>query len=129
MLGRTYLLIGIGGALGATLRWGLGRLVVAGPGEWPWATLVVNVVGSLLIGLAVRRLDRTSALWSMWVVGGLGGFTTMSTFAGELNDLVDAGRGSLAVAYGVTSVIAGFLAVWIGTGAVPVPEAVVEDTE
>ena len=125
---RTYLLIGVGGAVGAAAL-GLGELWAADGDGWPWATSTANLVGCLLIGLAVRRLEPGSARWSTWVVGVLGGFTTMSAFAQELNELADAGRTGLAVLYATTSVAAGYVAVLIGTRGAAVPERLVEDTE
>lgn len=112
--------VAAGGAIGASGRWfitwvfhsaGDGYL----PGEWPWATLLENVVGCLLIGFAARLVERDTVSWAFVVTGVLGGFTTFSAFAVELNDLAEADRMTLAVAYGALSLAAGVGAVAIGT--------------
>ncbi len=112
--------VAVGGAIGAAGRWfvawaldalGAGHAV----GAWPWATLVVNVVGCALIGIAARRatggmsggLERNSTSWAFAVTGVLGGFTTFSALAIELNDMADAGRLPLAVLYGAVTLAAG----------------------
>lgn len=112
--------VAVGGAIGATGRWfvawaldaiGAGHQV----GAWPWSTLLVNVVGCVLIGLAARRatggmsggIERNSTTWAFAVTGVLGGFTTFSALAIELNDMADAGRLPLAVLYGAVTLAAG----------------------
>jgi fluoride exporter len=80
------------------------------PGSWPWATLIVNVVGCLAIGVAARRLGRHTRAWAFTVTGVLGGFTTFSAFAVELNDLAESGRLPVAVAYGAFSIADGVAA-------------------
>jgi CrcB protein len=80
------------------------------PATWPWATLTVNIVGALLIGLAVRGVERDTPAWAFTVTGILGGFTTFSSFAVELNDLADADRLPLAALYGAGTLGAGVLA-------------------
>lgn len=104
--------------MGAAGRWMVGEafseptLEVA---RWPWATLVVNIVGCLLIGLAARRLDRPSPVWDILVTGVLGGFTTMSAFAVELNGLADAGRTTLLVGYSAATMGGAFGALWLAS--------------
>jgi CrcB protein len=104
--------VAFGGALGASARWITTWWVDAAtdthvPGTWPWATLAVNIVGCALIGVAARRVDRDSTRWAFVVTGVLGGFTTFSALAVELNDLADAGRLSLAVLYGAVTLAGG----------------------
>jgi len=77
------------------------------PGSWPWATLIVNVVGSLAIGFAARRLIVDTVGWAFVVTGLLGGFTTFSAFAVQLNAMVEAERTELAVVYGAVTLVAG----------------------
>jgi CrcB protein len=55
---RDYLLVGIGGAAGATLRWGVAGVVPHDDGTFPWATLIVNVLGCAAIGFAAPRIAR-----------------------------------------------------------------------
>jgi CrcB protein len=110
---RTYLLVAGGGATGAAARWGVTEVIQPEPGSFPWATLLVNLVGCALIGLAARHLVRTSDRWMLGVTGVLGGLTTYSTFAVETRDLLDAGRSGAALAYVAASVIGGLVAVEI----------------
>ena len=116
-----------GGAVGAGARWSvgvafdshLGSRLGSGPGSWPWATLTVNLVGCILIGIAARRLVHGSIRWDFLVTGVLGGFTTMSTLATDLNQLVDADRPGLAAVYLVATVAGGLGAVALSTGSGP----------
>lgn len=83
------LLAGLGGFLGASLRYLVGQALVRwkGPAALPWGTLTVNVVGCFLIGALMGHLetrDDVSASWRVFlVVGVLGGFTTYSAFGFE----------------------------------------------
>lgn len=109
--------VAAGGFVGAAGRWFVtwGVDYVGSPhvpGTWPWATLIVNVVGSALIGLMARRYaERDTVAWAFTVTGVLGGFTTFSALAVELNDLLDAERAVLAAAYALATMIGGVLAV------------------
>lgn len=107
---RAALIVAIGGAIGAGGRWGVGELIATEPGAFPWATLLVNLVGCLAIGVAASRLTRDSDVWHGGVVGLLGGLTTYSAFAVETRALVEADRPLLAVTYVVTSVVGGIVA-------------------
>ena len=106
--------VAVGGVIGATGRWVVGTTYDVAPGGWPWPTLLVNVLGCLLIGVAARRIERGSLRWDAIVTGLLGGFTTMSSFAVELNDMVDLDRTVSAVAYGAVTLVAGAAAVGVG---------------
>jgi len=115
--------IAIGGAIGATGRWAVAYLAdeIGSPHQtpaWPWATLIVNVVGCALIGLAARRLHRFSTAWAFTVTGVLGGFTTFSALAVELNDLADADRLPLAALYAGVTLIAGVGATMLAGGTI-----------
>lgn len=115
-------IVAAGGAIGASGRWAVGELVPVEPGAWPWATLLVNVAGALVIGAAARRLHLDSIAWAFVVTGVLGGFTTFSALAIELNDLVDAERLGAAIAYGAVTLGAGIGATLLGStraGAAP----------
>jgi CrcB protein len=119
----TYLLAALGGALGSLARWSVVVALPRSSGGWPWATLAVNLLGCLLIGvllavLAARRPDD-DRLRTFLGAGVLGGFTTYSAFAVEVADLLRAGTPVLAAGYVVVSVIGGLVAVAAGlrTGA------------
>ncbi len=119
--------IAIGGAIGASGRWAVVELVDAAstphvPGTWPWATLVVNVIGCVLIGMAARTLSAGTVPWAFAVTGVLGGFTTFSALAVELNDLADADRLPMAVLYGAVTIAAGVGATFIAHRPVEVGE-------
>lgn len=110
--------VAVGGAAGASARWGVAELVRAlgdthPPDAFPWATFAVNVLGSLCIGIAAARLVRGTRRWAFVVTGVLGGFTTMSAFAVELNDLADANRNGTAVVY-TTATLAISAAAFLG---------------
>jgi fluoride exporter len=102
-----FLLVGLGGALGAMARFGVGRLL--GATAFPWATLAVNVLGGLLMGLLagwlVARGGSEPARLFLGV-GLLGGFTTFSAFSLETLLLIDRGEAGHAAAYVAASVIA-----------------------
>ncbi|SOD95322.1 fluoride efflux transporter CrcB [Blastococcus haudaquaticus] len=112
-----YLLAALGGALGALARWALAEALPS-PGGWPWATLLVNLTGCLLIGalLAVLTAREPEPSWArpFLGVGILGGYTTYSTFAVEVVDLVERGHIALAAGYVLVSVVGGVLAVALG---------------
>lgn len=84
---RLLLLIGLGSALGGMVRYGLSGFVARRMDEiFPWGTLTVNVVGSLLIGLLAglhetARLPLSPEARGFLMIGVLGGFTTFSSFS------------------------------------------------
>lgn len=114
------LAIAMGGALGSLARWALEEAILwSGPdsGTWPWATLTVNVLGALAIGvlLSSRLLEDRPAWWRpMLVTGVLGGFTTFSALALESGLMLEAGEQLHALGYIAVTVVAGLLAVGIG---------------
>jgi len=113
-----YVLAALGGALGALARWALAEALPASPGGWPWATLLVNLTGCLLLGVLIGVLTGRSRE-PAWVrpflaVGVLGGYTTYSTFAVEVVELVDDGAVARAAAYVLLSVAGGGAAVAAG---------------
>ena len=107
----TFFYVALGGAIGATLRY-LTALVVV----FPFGTLLVNVVGSFLIGLAfvhltTRGMDRAMLFG---VSGLLGGFTTFSAFSLDALKLVEKGQWGMAGAYVAGTVILSLTAVFLG---------------
>jgi CrcB protein len=98
---------------GTLLRVAIGRALPAGTTGFPWATLVVNLVGSSLLGFivvaALERLSPTRYFRPLLGTGFCGGLTTFSTFAVEMDLLVRAGRPGTAAVYLAVS-LAGALA-------------------
>lgn len=113
-----YLAVAIGGALGSVARLWLVEVTarLLGP-ELPWGTLAVNVLGSLVIGIAAAV---TPAHWPMpelrpFVMAGLcGGFTTFSAFSLQTLELVQTGQPAWALAYVLGSVVLCLVATWLG---------------
>jgi fluoride exporter len=107
-----YLLVFIGGGLGSMARYGLSafgmRLVGQG---FPWPTLVINILGSALMGALMGWLatqgSAPQSLRLFIATGVLGGFTTFSTFSLETVLLYERGQLGLAIAYVAASVAVG----------------------
>jgi CrcB protein len=91
-----FIAIGLGAAIGAWLRWGLGLLFNPVLPELPLGTLSANLVGGYLIGLAVAFFMHYPSLSPEWrlfaITGFLGGFTTFSTFSAETVTLLLRGQ-------------------------------------
>ncbi len=113
------LLVAAGGAIGASLRHlsGLAFLRLLGP-AFPWATLFVNVVGSLamglLIGWLVKRTGTSAEIRLFLATGLLGGFTTFSAFSLDVANLWERGALGLAFGYILSSVLFSVAAVFAG---------------
>ena len=107
--------VALGGALGASARYGvnLGAARLFGP-VFPWATLAVNVAGSLLMGLLVAALGRDSGWAPLLMTGVLGGFTTFSAFSLDAVTLWTRGAQGLAVSYVAASVALSLAALALG---------------
>ncbi len=117
-----YLWVAVGGAVGSVLRFGISEWMALRLGSaFPWGTLGVNVVGSLVIGAlaamaapdGVRYLSETSGR-ALLMVGLCGGFTTFSSFSLQTLALVQEGHLLAAGANVVGSVGLCLGAVWIG---------------
>lgn len=110
-----FFLVGVGGALGSMARYGVGLAVHST--TFPYATLIVNVVGCLCIGLALPSVERAAALSHemrlFLVVGFLGGFTTFSAFGSESIALIRSGM-PVALINVAANVLLGLAAVVIG---------------
>jgi fluoride exporter len=112
-----FLIVAAGGALGAVARYGVGRLLPAS--GWPWATLTVNVVGGLLMGLiagwlAFRGGAQGESIRLFAAVGLLGGFTTFSAFSLETALMIERRQLAMAGGYVAASVALSVLALFIG---------------
>ena len=111
------LLIALGGAAGALLRYGVSEWVTAPRGGFPLATLLANVTGAFLLGVAsllLVRLEVSAAVRLGLTVGVLGAYTTFSTFSVETLDLISDGQWRTAALYVVASVAGALAAAWAG---------------
>jgi CrcB protein len=110
--------IALGGALGAVARYGLGGWVHAWTGtRFPWGTLAVNLLGSLLIGFLVRYLEGVAVsteIRGFATIGLLGAFTTFSTYTYETVALMRDGEWRQASLYSLGSLGLGITAVYVG---------------
>jgi CrcB protein len=111
--------IAAGGALGAVLRYWASTAVYTWAGRgFPWGTLAVNVLGSLMMGLlSVWLLERMtqSAEWRAFLlIGLLGAFTTFSAFSIETLSLIEQGQHVKALVNALSSVLLCVAAAWIG---------------
>jgi CrcB protein len=110
----TVLLVAIGAAIGAPLRYLTDRLVQAQHDSvFPWGTLIVNVVGSLVLGVVVG-LPANNAVLALAGTGFCGALTTYSTFSYETLRLTQEGARLYALANIVMSVVAGLAAAYAG---------------
>ena len=117
----TVLVIALGAALGANLRYALSIWAAQRWGTaFPYGTLLINVLGSFAIGVAMVLLTTRVALGDAWrlliVTGFLGGFTTFSTFSYETYGLLVAGSWLEAGLNMVGSVGLGMIGVFLGAG-------------
>lgn len=115
----TVVSLAVGGTLGCWSRYLLTNLVQIVYGrDFPYATLIINVLGSFLMGfIFIETLERLSVppvIRTGVLTGFLGAFTTFSTFEMETLLLVQEGSGAKALLYIFLSVAAGFLAAFLG---------------
>ncbi|WP_405946103.1 fluoride efflux transporter CrcB [Streptomyces prunicolor] len=116
--GPVVAVVALGGAIGAVARYAASLWWPAQGGGFPWTTFGINVVGCAVIGVfmvvitdvwAAHRLVRP-----FFGTGVLGGFTTFSTYAVDIQKLVDGGHPRTALAYLAATLIAALTAVWLG---------------
>ena len=111
----TALLVALGAAVGAPLRYLTDRLLQARYGAArPWGTLTVNVTGSLILVL-VLGLSLSPGLVALLGTGFCGALTTYSTFSWETLALARRGEQAAALAYALISILAGLGAAHLGT--------------
>ncbi|WP_428933960.1 fluoride efflux transporter CrcB [Streptomyces sp. ACT015] len=110
--------IALGGALGACARYAIALRWPAGSGGAPWGTFATNVGGCAVIGVFMVLITN------VWVAhrlvrpffgtGVLGGFTTFSTYAVDIQRLIDGGHARVGLAYLAATLLAALTAVWLG---------------
>ena len=108
-------LVAGGGAIGALGRFWVAVLLAATAGtHLPFATFVVNVVGSFMIGLAAVLIGTSLPMKAFFITGILGGFTTFSTFSLETVELMSGGRVAAGLANAALSVAGCLVAASVG---------------
>lgn len=116
---RLMLIAGAGGFLGTCLRFLVNKLFAPyWIASFPIATFIVNILGCLAFGIFSGYFEKSNMLSSvqatLLVTGFCGGFTTFSTFAGEVCSLGNRGEWGVSAAYLALSVIIGIAMVWLG---------------
>ena len=122
---NAYLLVGIGGALGAMARYWAGTAIGSLSNGFPTATFLVNIVGSIAMGLLIGFLARATPQYQNEIrlfvaVGIFGGFTTFSTFSLDAIALIERGDYLLAAVYIVGSVLFALVGLMLGLTAMRV---------
>ncbi len=112
-----YLYVFIGGGLGSVSRFGFSRLFSNVSADFPYGTLVSNLLASLILAFVVYQLPKPQLEWLpyFFVVGFCGGFSTFSTFNHELLLLLQNGNWVQAILYLFISVLAGVGSIWMLT--------------
>ncbi|MFG2892464.1 fluoride efflux transporter CrcB [Streptomyces sp. NPDC048248] len=109
--------IAVGGAAGASARYGASLCWPTARDAFPWTTLGVNVVGCAVIGVFMVLISDVWAAHRLvrpfFGTGVLGGFTTFSTYAADIRHLVAAGRPGTGLGYLALTLTAALLSVWI----------------
>ena len=116
---NSYLLVGIGGALGALARFGAQNWIGSLPNGFPVATFLINILGSAAMGVLIGVLARTTPQYQNEIrlfvaVGLFGGFTTFSSFSLDAITLIERGDIMLAAVYIVGSVLLSLAGLWMG---------------
>lgn len=114
-----YLVVALGGALGAIARYLLseyiGKLSIS---PFPYATFLINISGSFVIGVFLTLIARGAPINDHWrlvfAVGFLGAYTTFSSFEYETLKLIEEGKFGYSLLYVLSSLIVGFIGVWLG---------------
>jgi fluoride exporter len=109
----------LGGAMGGLLRVWLSRSFASGPTGWPWAIFAINISGSFVLACVAtwfrERPPESRFHHPLWTAGFCGTYTTFSTMQLEILVLLDHDRYGLAAGYTLASIVAGCLAILIGT--------------
>lgn len=116
---KSIVIVGVGSFFGGALRYYLSSLMKMTCGqEFPWGTLLVNLIGCFLFGAIFALFNKVSSPANTWCLllstGVCGGFTTFSAFAHESLQMLQNGNISGFASYVALSVIFGLLLVWLG---------------
>lgn len=119
---RRYLLIALGGALGALARYGVGEIAAEHYGtRFPVGTLTINISACFIIGFVIEYLNRHIGLSDGWryliPIGFIGAYSTFSTFEFETWSAISRGAYWTGAIYLGSSLVGGFIAVGLGVAA------------
>ncbi|MDP6099506.1 MAG: fluoride efflux transporter CrcB [Candidatus Thalassarchaeaceae archaeon] len=121
MESKALLLVAVGGACGAVARYAITEWI---PSDFPWGTLVVNVLGSFLLGVliavGITNEQVTPEILLLVGTGALGAFTTMSTFSVDAIQLIDSGEHMPALGYMLGNFILCPLFAFVGWRCLPI---------
>jgi fluoride exporter len=113
--------VALGGGAGAAARYGASLLWPTPPGTFPWTTFAVNAMGCAIIGVFMVLINDVWAAHRLvrpfLGTGVLGGFTTFSTYAVDIERLVDGGNPATGLAYLAATPLAALAAVWAAVAA------------
>jgi CrcB protein len=115
---KAIILVGIGGSIGSVLRFLITLLIQKYfTSNFPWPTLLVNIIGCLLMGLIYKEyvLQQNENLRYLLMIGFCGGFTTFSAFALENVQLMQQQQWPLSLLYMALSIVLSFLGFVLGT--------------
>ena len=109
--------VGLGGFIGAVLRYLISLIPIKNPESFPINTFIINIVGAFAIGciaFAVLKNENIDPKLLLFLkVGICGGFTTFSTFSLETAELIKGGSAVTAIIYVIASIVVGVLAVML----------------
>lgn len=115
---KALLLVFIGGGLGSSLRYLITLLVRLTSTQFPYATLIANLMGCFLIGLLVGHLNRIGllkeSLHLLFVIGFCGGLTTFSSFTLDFFYLIKTSSFLLPLLYFIGNIVLGMLLLLLG---------------
>jgi CrcB protein len=113
--------VAVGGVLGACARYGMGLAWPTPVGAFPWTTFVINLVGCFVIGVFLVVITEAWAAHRLvrpfFGTGVLGGFTTFSTYAVDIQRLVDSSHAVTGLAYLTATLVAAMASVWTAAAA------------
>jgi CrcB protein len=115
---KNIILVFLGAGFGGVLRYAIGNIIKWNGTNFPWATFVVNIIGSFLIGIILAyslKNETFSTNYKLLLTTGVcGGFTTFSALSAESLQLIKQGNWMLALAYIICSIVLGIVACGIG---------------
>ena len=112
------LAVGLGGFIGAVIRYLMGLIPIKNPASFPVNTFIINIAGAFAIGCIAYAMSKNQNIDSRLIlflkVGICGGFTTFSTFSLETLTLFENGKAFAGSIYGILSLVLCVAGVWLG---------------